>query len=237
MAICLEHISKAYGGRKVLNDFNARLERGGVYCLMGASGIGKTTLLRILMGLEQPDLGQVVRREETPDKTVWQSVKEDQQDAQGSKRHMGREKSTVRKNGRCKEKSKAAVQIGAVFQEDRLFEFADAWKNVELVCERGSTASPMLRELLSELLEKEAWHRPVCELSGGMRRRVSIARALASPSELLVMDEPFAGLDEETKKSAVQTILKYREGRTLLVVTHQEEDAALLKAEQIFWIR
>lgn len=217
MAICLEHISKAYGGRKVLNDFNARLECGGVYCLMGASGIGKTTLLRILMGLEQPDLGQVVRREETPDKTSMES--------------------TVRKNGRCKEKSKAAARIGAVFQEDRLFEFADAWKNVELVCERGNIASPMFRELLSELLEKEAWHRPVCELSGGMRRRVSIARALASPSELLVMDEPFAGLDEETKKSAVQTILKYREGRTLLVVTHQEEDAALLGTDQVFWIR
>lgn len=213
MAICLEHISKAYGGRKVLNDFNARLERGGVYCLMGASGIGKTTLLRILMGLEQPDFGQVLRfAKGAPDKTVG-------------------------KNGRCKEKSKAAARIGAVFQEDRLFEFADAWKNVELVCERGSTASPMLRELLSELLEKEAWHRPVCELSGGMRRRVSIARALASPSELLVMDEPFAGLDEETKKNAVQTILKYRGGRTLLVVTHQEEDAALLGTDQVFWIR
>ena len=213
MTICLEHISKAYGGRKVLNDFNARLECGGVYCLMGASGIGKTTLLRILMGLERPDFGQVLRfAEGAPDKTV-------------------------RKNGRCKEKSKAAARIGAVFQEDRLFEFADAWKNVELVCERGSTASPMLRELLSELLEKEAWHRPVCELSGGMRRRVSIARALASPSELLVMDEPFAGLDEETKKNAVQTILKYRGDRTLLVVTHQEEDAALLGTDQVFWIR
>lgn len=214
MAICLEHISKSYGGRMVLSDFNARLERGGVYCLMGASGIGKTTLLRILMGLEKPDLGEVVHiREENPEKIM------------------------MRKKGRGRKRSKAQMQIGAVFQEDRLFEFADAWKNVELAC-RGTVPEPSaLEELLSELLDREAWHRPVCELSGGMRRRVSIARALASPSELLVMDEPFAGLDEETKRSAVKTILKHRGGRTLLVVTHQKEDATFLGAKQIFWIQ
>lgn len=214
MAICLEHISKAYGGRMVLSDFNARLERGGVYCLMGASGIGKTTLLRILMGLEKPDLGEVVHIWEENPETIM-----------------------MRKKGRRRKRSKAQMQIGAVFQEDRLFEFADAWKNVELAC-RGTVPEPSaLEELLSELLDREAWHRPVCELSGGMRRRVAIARALASPSDLLVMDEPFAGLDEETKRSAVQTILKHRGGRTLLVVTHQKEDATFLGAKQILWIQ
>lgn len=233
MAICLEHISKAYGGRKVLSDFSACLERGGVYCLMGASGIGKTTLLRILMGLEKPDLGEVVHiREENPEKMLMESAGGDWLEAD-----WHRTKGIIRKKRRRRKQSKAQMRIGAVFQEDRLFEFADAWKNVELAC-RGTVPEPSaLEELLSELLDREAWHRPVCELSGGMRRRVSIARALASPSDLLVMDEPFAGLDEETKRSAVQTILKYRAERTLLVVTHQEEDAVLLGVKQIFWIQ
>lgn len=233
MAICLEHISKAYGDRMVLSDFNARLERGGVYCLMGASGIGKTTLLRILMGLEKPDLGEVVHiREENPEKMSMES-------AGGERLEVDwhRTKGIIRKKRRCRKRSKAQMQIGAVFQEDRLFEFADAWKNVELAC-RGTVPEPSaLEELLSELLDRKAWHRPVCELSGGMRRRVAIARALASPSDLLVMDEPFAGLDEETKRSAVQTILKHRGGRTLLVVTHQKEDATFLGAKQILWIQ
>ena len=64
-----------------------------------------------------------------------------------------------------------------------------------------------------------------------MQRRVAIGRALAARSDLLLMDEPFTGLDEGTKERVIQTVLKYRGGRTLLVVTHQEEDARLLGAE------
>lgn len=202
MALCLEHISKSYDGRQVLHDFSACLERGGIYCLMGASGIGKTTLLRILMGLEQPDAGRIVYTGG---------------DGAGGRRLQG-----------------SAVPIGAVFQENRLFEFADAWKNVELAAGRAGQAKCDVEALLFALLEKEAWHRPVSELSGGMRRRVSVARALASPCSLLVMDEPFAGLDEATKQGVIQTVLAYRADRTLLVVTHQEEDAALLGAQKVF---
>ena len=64
-----------------------------------------------------------------------------------------------------------------------------------------------------------------------MQRRVAIARALAVRSNLILMDEPFTGLDEETRRRTIQQILKFRAGRTLLVVTHQEEDAQLLGAQ------
>lgn len=185
MAVCMNFIGKAYHGKQVLENFSMQLEDGGVYCLMGPSGVGKTTLLRILMGLETPDAGSVSGTE--------------------------------------------GKRISAVFQENRLFEFADAVKNIKLASGRaGLWSSPEC--VLEGLLEKEAWHQPVRELSGGMQRRVAVARALAVRSGLLLMDEPFTGLDEATKKNVIQKILDCREGRTLLVVTHQEEDAALLGA-------
>ena len=86
----------------------------------------------------------------------------------------------------------------------------------------------MSERLLKELLEEDALYRPVSGLSGGMKRRVAVARALAAPSDLLLMDEPFSGLDDNTRNRVIQVILRYRNGRTLLIVTHQEEDAAKL---------
>ena len=116
----------------------------------------------------------------------------------------------------------AGIRIGAVFQEDRLLEFADALTNVRLTAQERGGGATQSEEILSSLLEQEAWGRPVLRLSGGMRRRVAIARALAAPCELLVMDEPFAGLDDQTKRRTICSILQYRKGRTLLVVTIQE---------------
>ena len=85
--------------------------------------------------------------------------------------------------------------------------------------------------LCQELLGEEATHRPVRELSGGMKRRAAVARALAARSDLILMDEPFAGLDEVTKKRVICTVRENLQGRTLLTVTHQREDAELLEAE------
>jgi NitT/TauT family transport system ATP-binding protein len=184
--ITISAISKSYHGTCVLNRFSAKLAAGGVYCLMGPSGVGKTTLLRILMGLEQPDAGQILPEE--------------------------------------------AVKIGAVFQEDRLLEYADAIKNIRVAAGRDRLCVQP-EQVLGAMLEPDAWHRPVRELSGGMRRRVAVARALAVQAELLLMDEPFTGLDEESRSRTIQTIREYRRGRTLLLVTHQREDVSALGAE------
>ena len=79
----------------------------------------------------------------------------------------------------------------------------------------------------------EALNQPVKEYSGGMKRRVAIARALLAPSDILVMDEPLTGLDEKTKAQVISFILRYRNGRTLLFTTHQEEDVQQFSGEKV----
>ena len=74
---------------------------------------------------------------------------------------------------------------------------------------------------------------PASELSGGMKRRVALARALYEPGKLVILDEPFTGLDRETKQEVIDYLLEQQNGRILLVATHGEDDAALLGAEII----
>ena len=118
-------------------------------------------------------------------------------------------------------------RISAVFQEDRLCPAFSALTNVTLALGRQVTkeqAARMLQELgLGDDLDK-----PARELSGGMQRRVAIARSLLCPAELYVMDEPFKGLDEDTRRQVMDAVLARTEGKTLLVVTHDPEEAAYL---------
>ena len=119
--------------------------------------------------------------------------------------------------------------MAAVFQENRLFEDFSALSNVTAVCprERRSEAAQHLIALgLGESL-----HAPVRTLSGGMKRRVAVARAVLAPGEILILDEPFTGLDPDTKQQAARMINKYTAGKLLLFSTHSQEDAALLGAE------
>ena len=82
--------------------------------------------------------------------------------------------------------------------------------------------------LLTELGLGDALQKPVRELSGGMQRRVAMARSLLSPADLYLMDEPFKGLDEDTRKVVMDAVLQRTRGKTLLVVTHDPEEAAYL---------
>lgn len=214
MGISIQNISKSYDGKTVLQNFSQELHEGGIYCFMGPSGAGKTTLLRILMGLEHADKGAVRWKV----KAVGMVGEKDADDLSITQ-------------GFCAAGKQPLVSI--VFQENRLLDFADAVKNIRFV-EGKQGLLFQSEEVLENLLEKTDWYRPVRELSGGMQRRVAIGRALAARSELLLMDEPFTGLDEGTKERVVQTVLKYRNGRTFLVVTHQEEDVQLLGAEAVY---
>lgn len=126
----------------------------------------------------------------------------------------------------------AGQKTTAVFQEDRLFEFLSPLKNIRLACEK-SVSSSEIQRFLEQFLEADALSKPVSQLSGGMKRRAAIARALASPSDLIIMDEPFTGLDEATRDRVIRLIRKYLCGRTLLLVTHQEEDVEKLKGTVI----
>ncbi len=189
MPITIEKLSKSYNGMPVFKDVELQLEDGGIYCLLAPSGAGKTTLFRILMGLERPDSGQITGLPERP--------------------------------------------VAAVFQEDRLCPALTAQKNIQLV--HPVVTGEELRRELEMLLPMDSLDKPVLEFSGGMRRRVSLMRAMLAPGQLLLMDEPFTGLDEDTREAAMEYVLTHRRGRTLLFTTHHMEEAERLGAVCILW--
>lgn len=126
----------------------------------------------------------------------------------------------------------AGARLSAVFQEDRLLEHLDAGGNLRFVlgpAYDGKAAAALLAELgLGDVGSK-----PVREYSGGMRRRLALARALLVPFDLLALDEPFTGLDGENRARARAAIRARTAGKIVLLVTHQPEDAAGLDARMI----
>ncbi len=177
MTIDLENICKSFGEIKVLDNFNLEIENDHSYVITGESGKGKTTLMRILLGLEEPDFGRV--------------------------HLMGDYKYPY-------------LNAGVVFQEDRLCEDFTAVQNVVMVNKKNSVK--VAEEELMRLLPSDSIHKPVRELSGGMKRRVAIVRACAIPSDMLILDEPFTGLDQENKKKAIDYI-REKQGRNPLLIT------------------
>ena len=125
-----------------------------------------------------------------------------------------------------------AGEISMMFQEDRLCSVLTPVENVVLVLPKKTKRS-QIAALLEEILPADCLNQPVMELSGGMRRRVSLARAIAYPSKLVVLDEPFTGLDVATKKRVIEFILRHQNGRMLLIATHGEDDAKLLGANRV----
>lgn len=119
--------------------------------------------------------------------------------------------------------------VSAVFQEDRLCEDFSAKSNVKMVCDDEQKAAEILSML--GLFEESA--KPVREFSGGMKRRTAIARALLFPHDILLLDEPFTGLDDQSRRAAAECINLLSEGKTILLVSHDEEDADLLNAKII----
>lgn len=186
MTVNIQNLCKSFSSGLLLDHLNLQLDSSKCYCLMGPSGRGKTTLLRILMGLETADSGTISGLEQS--------------------------------------------RIGVVFQEDRLCETFSPIDNVRLVTD---LPADQVRIELSRLLPEESLPRPVSTLSGGMKRRTAICRALLAPCDILLMDEPFTGLDQQTKAVAIQYLLEKSAGKLLLLSTHQEEDAKLLGAEII----
>lgn len=210
LRITLCDLNKSYRTVSVLSDLNLTLSAPDIYCLMAPSGAGKTTLLRILMGLELPDSGTITA-ESLPPITLGES-----------------DSSALTKLIKL---TREQYRISAVFQEDRLIEHMNPLENVALVqpgkwFQRVNT--DILRGELIRLLPEESLERPVSTLSGGMRRRCALIRALLAPSDLLLLDEPFTGLDEQTKKEAIRYLLEKRDGRLTLIATHSREDAAAL---------
>lgn len=188
MDIKLTQIYKSYKGVPILEDVNILFEEGETTCIMGPSGIGKTTLIRILTGLTKADRGII----------------------QGM-------------DGR---------KVAVVFQEDALIDHWDALRNVELVCEPSITKE-MIEDEFFKLGLRNYKNKAVRQLSGGMRRRVAILRALMADSDFIVMDEPFSALDEDSKIRVIEYIKKKTKEKTLVVVTHDKEDVQRLGGNMV----
>lgn len=120
-------------------------------------------------------------------------------------------------------------KISAVYQEDRLCEDFSALSNVAMVI-NSEGAKATAKATLCALGLGDALNKPVKKLSGGMKRRVATARALVADAELVVMDEPFKGLDDETKESVICYVHKVLNGKTVLLVTHDAAEAYKLGA-------
>ena len=116
------------------------------------------------------------------------------------------------------------LKMSAVFQENRLLEQMTAAANVALVSKAGSA---QIEQLLLRLgIPKESLPQPVSTYSGGMKRRVSLARALLAEYDVLFLDEPYKGLDEETRKTVMQITAEFTAGKTVLLITHDKTEAA-----------
>lgn len=124
------------------------------------------------------------------------------------------------------------LKISAVFQEDRLCSNLSAYSNVKLVVE-PSVSSADVKEALVAVGLGEAIRKPAKELSGGMRRRVALVRALLATYDLLVLDEPFKGLDDKTKDEVIAYTVESTKGKTVVLVTHDMDEASLMHARHV----
>ncbi len=183
MKIQINNLTKKYGKKVVFDNYSKLLDFDNILIIKGESGLGKTTLIRILAGLEKADGGKI----DTP-----------------------------------------TNKISFMFQEDRLIPFISVLKNLTAVCNEKNA----LHYLKLMGLEHEKDSSPLT-LSGGMRRRVSLARALCFDSELVILDEPFKGLDDELKKQICEIIKQESEKRNFIIISHDVEDATLLNAKII----
>ncbi len=173
MSCQLLHVSKSFGKTTVLNDASLHLEVGVPYALCGTSGSGKTTILRLICGLEKPDEGKI----DLP----------------------------------------VDSRFSYAFQEPRLFEQITVRENIELV----DPIKPV-NILLEQLDLLDAADKYPSELSGGMKKRASLARALAAAADIYLIDEPTAGQDSDHASMILRAIREYTGYAVCIVASHDE---------------
>jgi phospholipid/cholesterol/gamma-HCH transport system ATP-binding protein len=200
--IVFNDVSLAFDDKEILRDVAFTLGTGHTKIFLGASGAGKSTILRLILGLLKPDRGQIFVNGERVD-----NMKED-------------------------DLMKVRADLGMVFQEGALFDSLTVRENVgyKLFEESKLPISEVNRrveEVLGFVRLTEFIDRMPSELSGGQRRRVAIARAMTAKPRILLYDEPTTGLDPITGLTIDEEIIKLRdlEGVSSIVVTHQLRDA------------
>jgi phospholipid/cholesterol/gamma-HCH transport system ATP-binding protein len=201
-SIVLEHVSLAFDDKVVLKDVSFELLPGHTKVILGGSGSGKSTILKLILGLLKPDGGAVIvngKRVDSMSEAELMAVRSD---------------------------------VGMVFQEGALFDSLTVEENVgyklyEVSGMPEEEVSRRVVEVLGFVGLREHSDRMPSELSGGQRRRVAIARALAYKPGILLYDEATTGLDPITAMTVDEEMIKLRdlEGVTSIIVTHQLRDA------------
>ena len=208
-AIEFENVELAFEENRVLRGVSFRLPFGETKALFGVAGSGKSTILKLALGLLKPDSGRILV--------------------------LGNEVTQTREQDLFALRAK----IGMVFQESALFDSLTVSENVayQLMEERGIYDAEIDRRVREALRFVELEHtldKFPSELSGGMRRRVAIARAIITQPELLLYDSPTGGLDPVTSNTIVELIMKQRDvsKTSSLLVTHRLQDAFTMATHQ-----
>lgn len=211
VVVRFEDVHKAFGTLKVLQGLSFDLHEGRTLAIMGPSGTGKSVALKHVVGLLKPDRGRVLVR--------GQDV------VTATRKELG----AIRR------------RMGYVFQEGALINWLSVGENVALPLRENSDLSDAeIREKAQEKLElvriPDSWDKMVSEISGGMKKRVGIARALITDPELILYDEPNAGLDPEIAGSINDLMVELQEelGVTSLVVEHRIECIERVADEVLF---
>jgi phospholipid/cholesterol/gamma-HCH transport system ATP-binding protein len=203
-AVRFDHVSKAFGTRKVLDDVSFEIPKGQAFCLLGRSGTGKSVALRHIIGLVKADSGRV--------------FVEDRDITTLGGRHLA----DVRKH------------MGVLFQNAALFDSMSVGDNVSFPMHRHTDWSDAdIRERamakLSDVGLEEDFETMPGDLSGGMKKRAGLARAMALDPSILLVDEPSAGLDPITAREIDELLVKTKQGgTTLVVVTHNIPSARVI---------
>jgi phospholipid/cholesterol/gamma-HCH transport system ATP-binding protein len=201
-AIRLENVSKRFRNRKVLDNVSFEVAHGEAFCLLGRSGTGKSVTLKLIIGLLKPDSGRVFLEEDEIQKLD------------------------------PKQLSEARKKTGFLFQNAALFDSISVGDNVAFPLRRHTNKSKdeirsIVQQKLKDVeLDKESAKMP-SELSGGMRKRAALARALALDPRILLVDEPSSGLDSITAAEIYDLLLslKKKHNVTLICVTHDAAGA------------
>ncbi len=201
--VAVENLRKTFGAQEVLSGVSLRVSRGETLAVLGRSGTGKSVLLRLIIGLEQPDSGSI--------------------------RIHGQEIAGLALDGMCEIRKK----MGFLFQHAALYDSLTVQENVAFPLEHHRKEMPRserndrVKQLLAEVGMEGDLAKMPSDISGGMQKRVGLARALALQPEILLLDEPTAGLDPISSGEIDDLILKLQRERQMasIVVTHDLHSA------------
>jgi phospholipid/cholesterol/gamma-HCH transport system ATP-binding protein len=205
-AVEFRNVKFAYGSQVILNDISFRVMKGELLIVLSASGGGKSTILKLTLGLMKPDEGRIL--------IDGEDITDYDEEALNRVRR----------------------RIGMHFQDGALFDSLSVYDNVAFRCHELRVPEDIVEREVRRLLRfvglEDAIHMMPAQLSGGMRVRVGIARALAGKPEILLMDEPTGGLDPPTARSMCELGIKLRDLRDVsaILVTHGIENVRFMSS-------